>query len=1302
MIRLLHFTVRHLLTMFSLALALVALLAGATQLLVFELQGLLPELEALISEQTHLEVRIHSLQARLRWLKPQFYLAQVHITEPGAAAPLLQLPRLDITFDTWGSLKHRRLQVAAVSMADAEVLLQEDHDGQLHLGGAGVLLPAATVDTGAGESSLLAESFEMRLENTRVRYEFARGQSMELEGIAFKLRGRHQHWRLEGRLPDTRAGSGGGQFRAEIRRDGDVEPWGGAVYLELGGQVLADYLEHQYQLTALDWAADQSRIEIWAGLANNSLQQARGRVDLRDLHLRSAVPGFAEQSLNWPRLAGDLQWQRRPQGWELAAAGLTLGDPANPPSAMRMELRETPGQERPELQVAVDRLRATPVLDALALFWPQSVIALQGLKPQGDLTDLRWRRPAAPGEPWQLQANVAQLAWQSWTEVPAVQHLNGQLRMGPLSGILTLDAQGVEVDYRQLFRWPLWLERLQGALSWRLNDDGLLLQGRELAARNADITTTTDFDLRLPLGAESVMMTVATRFRDGDASSTFRYLPAEIMPDDVVDWLDRALISGRVTQGLLWLHGTAEDFPYEKGGGHFEVLFDVEDAVLDYAPGWPRLDQIAAQVRFLDNSLEIQGRNAHIFSSHSQDIRVDIARLDPTSPLQVATHIHGPFADVLRILRESPLADTFGHYVEGLVAEGNSSLQLHVELPLEDEVGKPEPTVSGRLQWERDARLRVTAAELDLEQLQGALDFDMQGLRAPRIQARIWGEPARIEVSSREDQVLIDTRVPVTAKTLGRFLPKAAVEGVTGRSDFRALLRVPKSHERVVADLDISSDLKGLTLRWPSPFDKAAETLRPLRLSGPVPGQSASSLQLRWGDLLAANVLLDNAHLRGVRLRLGQGQVESLPAAAGHIELEGKLEQWTPGPWLELWKRASTTASTATPALDFDLRAQLEVGTLALANQDWTSTKLELETSASGWLFKFDAPQCAGVIERQTRVPGLPVHALLTHCDVQGREDDEKKPPATAPDPGPDPRGLPPLLLDIDHLTWHGLELGQLQLRLESDPRGLLLTRFVAESPLMTLAGRGDWLRVGSSHRSRLELSASGPALGNLVKTMGDDPHMREAPFALSGELQWPGALYGADWPFLSGELRLALGAGAFEAVEPGVARVLGGINVGMLGRRLAMDFTDLFSKGFEFDEVIANFEVRDDHLWVRQLAVNGPAARGDFTGQLGLSARDMDLDLTLIPRISGTLPVAGYLSGNLAIGTALLLVQQLMGSELDKLASTHYRVTGSWRQPEAEKVGTILPFVGAGRHSGSADAQAPSAPKPQSLHNDP
>src|SRR5690606_23257328 len=80
------------------------------------------------------------------------------------------------------------------------------------------------------------------------------------------------------------------------------------------------------------------------------------------------------------------------------------------------------------------------------------------------------------------------------------------------------------------------------------------------------------------------------------APAAVRYLPLRKFPEGAVDWLDRAVVAGSVPAAELLWQGPVRGIPYDKTDGRFRVEFEVADAVIDYAPGWPRAEALNGQV----------------------------------------------------------------------------------------------------------------------------------------------------------------------------------------------------------------------------------------------------------------------------------------------------------------------------------------------------------------------------------------------------------------------------------------------------------------------------------------------------------------------------------------------------------------------------------------------------------------------------------------------------------------------------------------------------------------------------------
>jgi len=176
------------------------------------------------------------------------------------------------------------------------------------------------------------------------------------------------------------------------------------------------------------------------------------------------------------------------------------------------------------------------------------------------------------------------------------------------------------------------------------------------------------------------------------------------------------------------VRGPLRDFPFDRThSGRFEVLFDTEDMVLDYWPGWPVLTNVRAEVRFLNNSFDTWLSQGTLFDSRIRKAHGRIRDLARSAPFELEGEVEGPLHDNLRLLRESPHANNFAPVSQGVQGEGNSRTQLSFAVPLK----RSDP-------FRLDGKLSFNGSSLHLEQWQLPLE-DIQG---DRIQS---GRPYRNE-----------------------------------------------------------------------------------------------------------------------------------------------------------------------------------------------------------------------------------------------------------------------------------------------------------------------------------------------------------------------------------------------------------------------------------------------------------------------------------------------------------------------------------------------------------------------------
>ena len=229
-----------------------------------------------------------------------------------------------------------------------------------------------------------------------------------------------------------------------------------------------------------------------------------------------------------------------------------------------------------------------------------------------------------------------------------------------------------------------------------------------------------------------------------DVSKASRYLPASTMKKTVVDWLDHAFISGRVPKGNLLFYGNLSDFPFTGGQGVFETRFEVDQLELAYDPEWPHVTDLGGEVLFLQGGLQVDLRKGLSNKVKINQAKVTIPALGKSEHLLVQGELETGILQGLEFMQQTPLKSPVDKLLDAVEPQGNTQVTLDLKLPLADGA---TAKVNGSAQL-GNARLRVKALDLGVNQINGALKFNEQGVYSDTIKATALDHPIQINIKS--------------------------------------------------------------------------------------------------------------------------------------------------------------------------------------------------------------------------------------------------------------------------------------------------------------------------------------------------------------------------------------------------------------------------------------------------------------------------------------------------------------------------------------------------------------------------
>jgi uncharacterized protein (TIGR02099 family) len=1208
------------------------------------------DIEAIAGSVIGMPIKIGAIEADWWGLNPRFSLRQARLVQVGDRPPLL-LERVDATL-SWLSLFVGDARLVNLALYGPRLEIRRDARGIVYVAD----IPVNTPGPKSAFPDWLLRQRHVVISEGRLdwRDDLIGAPPLSLDNVNLVLRNRSGRHQLGITAKPPAAAVAGLDIRAELSGASVHDPgeWQGRVYAR------ADALSLEALRAWAPWIGKQARqgrgdARFWLDLKDGQVTGLTGDVRLADVAV-----AFAEDhpEMAFRDLSGRLGWSRNRDLHTLLAHGLSFTTDSGQrvgPSDVRVQTRIAPDGRMTLVGARAERLRVE-ALNALsaALPLPKALRDwLTLLQPRGYIehAELDWESFAK----YKLTARFQEAGMNAGENLPGFSGVSGRIVATGSGGEMQLDAKTMRFDLPKVFRQPLDFDRFSTDLAWeRLGDGTTRLRIGETQLDNADVEARADGSIEFHPG-RAPLLDLRAQARRGAGNAVWRYLPRQI-GEHAYEWLKQAIVAGHSPETRMVLKGPLDHFPFDKGGGEFWVDIEARGAKLHYAPDWPAIEDIQGKVRFQGAGMRIEARSARLRGvqiGHTTAVIPDLHSSD-AEMLNIDGQARGATSAFLDFIKHSPVHEHTGRFTERLGAEGEGSLNLHLRLPLRH-LG--DSTVRG------DYRLIdntvVPGKDMpSLTQVNGTLSFTENLLRGEALNARLFGLPATLRLSSEPGgRVRVGVAGRADANLLKTWLPAGMETYFKGAADYQA--DVSLAPRQTV--LKIKSDLVGLAVGLPAPLDKPAAQALPFSLSS---GDAEAGIALQIGQVVAARLNVDDKGETRANVYLGGGIPSAAPREAG-VHVQGSLRKLD----LDAWKALPLdTAGAAEAKPGPSLRAiNLNVAELRAMGRVFHDTRIKATPIPKGWKIDLGGKEVAGDI-MWSEAGGLPGKRLAGHFQRLNL------PPAEAggrPSPDIAPTELPRILeINAQSFSLFDREIGQLNTHMEAERTGLRTRSLVIANADGRLSGNG-WVSASHRQATQFDIEVESANAGKLLARLGISEGIKGGATTLNGKISWPGRPEDFTVANLDGDLKLNMKSGRFTQLDPGAGRLLGILSLQALPRRIVLDFRDVFSEGFSFDSIDGEVHIQRGIAYLPDLVIKGPSTVVNMKGRIDLAREEQDLRVTIQPRLDDSLAVAGALLGGPAVGVGTFVATKILQNPVSKAATFEYLIKGTWSEPQVTKL---------------------------------
>ena len=826
-----------------------------------------------------------------------------------------------------------------------------------------------------------------------------------------------------------------------------------------------------------------------------------------------------------------------------------------------------------------------------------------------------------------------------------------------------------------------------------------------------------------------------------ELSKVSRYLPLGI-PTKAREYVRDLLIDGKASEVDFKIKGEVWDIPAAKPNqGDFKITAKFNGARLAYVPKrlqdpadlpWPELSKVAGEMVLDRTSLSVKTSSAEVTGLSGITVAAATVSIPDLRSTVVNVGAQGKSAmvDMLGFVNKSPLYGITNQSLSKAIATGSGDFKIDLSLPIGD---LNKIRIKGDIAFLGND-VQMTPQTPLIAQAKGVLKFSEKGFLIKDVQALMFGDAVRFDGGNlnANDPALSPTgkglviRGQGVASALGlqraselSFIPQLA-KSASGSTAYTAQLRF--AHDQT--EVSVQTNLQGLALTLPVPFNKSAQSIWPLKFENTL--VEASTIPDRDGKVrLKDNINLSVEKIadfkltrdisgnvpkiiRGslsVGLDAGEGTSEPNNAVAANINVDRlDMDEWAKFFAFLQNSSVGTAAKAGVQAVShqhvFD---DLIPSTMAVRTKELVVEGRRFENAIIGasregsiWRANLEAKQLSGYVEYRQPTALLAtgrIYARLARLvigeaqvkDVEKLLDEQ-------------PVSIPALDLVVEDFELRGRKFGKIEIDavnrfsnttgIADNARIWRLNRLSITVPEAKLTANGFWayregLRNDGANKgdtnvlNTLERRTTGidfkldmSDTGQLLDRFGFKGVVRNGKGKLDGQLTWRGSPLAMNYPTLAGQFNINVENGQFLKVDPGAAKLLSVLSMQSIAKRLSLDFRDVFSEGFVFDFLRGDVAIDKGLATTNNMQISGVNAVILMDGKSDIAAGTQDIRVVYAPEVNAgvaSLLVASAI--NPAIGLGTFLAQLFLRQPLIEAVTKEFKVSGTWADPVVTEV---------------------------------
>ena len=842
--------------------------------------------------------------------------------------------------------------------------------------------------------------------------------------------------------------------------------------------------------------------------------------------------------------------------------------------------------------------------------------------------------------------------------------LTGQVHANSNGGNIEINSNNLHLGLSEYYSNVLNFSDANGTFFWENINENINILTDRFSLSNAFFESQSSIKINYSEEMQLPFADVQSDWNISDIKAAMKFLPIRKMNPTLFSWFNKSFLSGKAINGKTLLRGELSNFPFDKDNGLFYSETHISDMTLRYSEKWP-------DIFIKDIDLIVDGM--HLYSNKNQfsitgnivnDGRMDI--FDLRNPVLI---LHAPSQGSLgaihTFIKNSPISDFFGGYEKNIELKGGLSLDFDFFYPIMDK-NSYEFFVNLKI---NDSSLEINNFKPPITKINGLIAVSRDYISSNSLTAKFLNQPIKISLSQNQEVndpyiFVADIKGKAKKEDLARNFEIFDEKNIYGIMDYFASLNFPSmnSVQHRPFKVTIESNLKGIGTDLPLPFKKSVELEKSLTTTiefsnnDRVKSVGNFGEDVRWNFnffVTESGWVFDHG-----AITLGENNYPSAESRGLHIR--GKTNKINYDNWMQL----SSEEVKRFNIFDHIRSVDLHINDFSFYDQSLVDHRFVIDRGENEWLIEAYGSQLDGLISIPYDFLGNdPLMLNMQSFKISNPITNLGKKTIT-------PDSLPSITVKINDFSISDRNFGSLRADFKRSNDGLRASDIEIIGENFKMNGNAGWvideLGNGSSH-SFVKAKIISNNVEETMEALGYQPLINSKDMNIDIDVKWTGGPSGEFLSDLTGEIKVEFGNGQLNEINPGAGRVFGLMSLVALPRRLSLDFSDVFEKGFGFDEIKASFRLENGSAYTCNLSLKGPAADIGIVGNADLKDQNYNQVALVSTNVGSTLPIVGAVVAGPQAAAALLLFSQIFKKPLKEMGQVYYNIDGLFVDPSVE-----------------------------------